>query len=135
MSSVPKFVGVSLIGTTFLLPLPLLPSLPHFTHTHTHTHTHTPSLYSRSTTLCRGKGGWQKVYTSLDNFQLKFFTDHKIAMDPATKPLGTFHLLQANVCTYTKEKKVKHSFMVSLRPFLSLPLCQFPVTAAPVVLF
>ncbi|CAI8033111.1 Rho GTPase-activating protein 15, partial [Geodia barretti] len=61
----------------------------------------------------RGKGGWQKVYTSLDNFQLKFFTDHKIAMDPATKPLGTFHLLQANVCTYTKEKKVKHSFMVS----------------------
>jgi hypothetical protein len=61
----------------------------------------------------RAKGGWQKVYTSLDNFQLKFYTDHKIATDAGAKPLATFHLLQATVCTYTKEKKTKNAFVVS----------------------
>ena len=90
---------------------PSSPSLPLFPST-----SHSPSLSGTH----RVKGGWQKSYTSLDNFQLKFYSDHKIAMDTGTKPLGTFHLLQATVCIYAKEKKTKHTFMVSLS--LSLPL-------------
>ena len=54
------------------------------------------------------------MYISLDNFQLKFYTDHKIAMEAGNKTLGTFHLLQATVCTYTKEKKIKHTFVVGV---------------------
>ena len=66
-----------------------------------------------SPSLHRVKGGWQKVYISLDNFQLRFYTDHKVAMETGAKPLSLFHLLQATVCTYTKEKKIKYAFLVS----------------------
>ena len=69
-------------------------------------HTHTHARWRRA------KGGWQKVYTSLDNFQLKFYNDHKIATETGAKPLSTFNLLHATVCTYTKEKKIKHTFLV-----------------------
>ena len=82
------------------LPLPSFPPLSPY---------QKPSSFS---SCYRAKGGWQKVYLSLDNFQLKFYTDHKVAIDMGAKPLSTFHLLHATVCTYSKEKRIKHAFLV-----------------------